>query len=123
MFYILIAFVFVFLAGLFDAAQTIRKDVSNEHSVPFGWMTTEKLRDWYIGGNDKYPPNFPTLPFYYHADFWHTMKFGWIYSWSIALGFACLSGITAWQAAIVGIVAQGIEGTTFHIFYSRLFRK
>jgi hypothetical protein len=113
----------VFLARVFDAAQTIRKDVSREHSVPWGWMTSDKLKDWYEGGNDKYPPGFPTIPFRWGADFWHTCKFGWIYSWSIALGFACISDLTVWQAAIVGIIAQGVEGTTFHIFYSKIFRK
>jgi hypothetical protein len=125
MVHLLIAFILVIIAGIFDAAQTSKKDLDLASPL-FRLMKSDKLKDWYIGGNTRYNPSFPSLPFfnYYQADFFHTMKFGWIYSYAAAI--ATLSAplfsmpVLAW--IIIFIIAQGLEGETFRIFYGNIFR-
>lgn len=124
---ILIAFFFIVLAGVFDAAQTSRKDLFLSSPI-CNWLKSDKLKDWYIGGNEKYNPALPSIPFlnFWSADFWHTMKFGWIYSYAAAvatLGCTFFSGWFTFPAwIIIFIIAQGLEGETFRVFYGNIFR-
>lgn len=114
--YALLAVLFVLFAGVFDAAQTAKKDYCYDSIFVKLLGDNERFMRWYVGGNDIYSPNMP-----WTADWWHFCKFMWIYCWSIAVGFACMADLNLWQAAIVTLTAQFVEGTTFSYFYSVVF--
>ncbi len=105
----ILPYFFAFLFGVFDAAQTVRKD--NPARSVF-WVHTEadwdyivrRYRDqvfrdsvlsgetkfdrfdlWYVGGNQFYSPP----RFFWTSDFWHTMKNLWVLTIS-AIGLSCL---------------------------------
>lgn len=120
--YILIAFAFVALAGMFDGAQTARKDLYNDTPL-YDWSLRHGWERWYIGGNAEFNPSLPSIPWFgwWSGDFWHSAKFGWIYSWSIAMACTSLASLTVWQAALVALVAQAIEGRVFILFYHNIF--
>lgn len=100
---------FTFLFGVFDAAQTARKDYPDksifwEHDSESWKVLTAKRTDlafrdsvkaglteftsfdlWYIGGNDFYKPP----KYFWTSDFWHTMKNLWVLCIS-GIGVSCL---------------------------------
>lgn len=126
MYSLFIAGLLIVLAGIFDAAQTIRRDLSTNSTI-YKWMKTNKLKDWYIGGNIKYNPSFPSFPpLWYQADFWHTMKWGWMLSYAAAFATLISSVFNGWIAVGVWfgvfILVQGVHGETFRIFYGNIFR-
>lgn len=98
-------FLFTMLFGVFDAAQTARKDYPEDSvfwahshedwaelvmkrtkagfrdSVENGLTKFTTFDLWYIGGNDYYfPPKY-----FWTSDFWHAMKNLWV---------LCISGIS-----------------------------
>ncbi len=105
----LLPFFFAFLFGVFDAAQTARKDYPDrtifwDHS-PEDWSTIIQhhrdpaFRDsveagltvfttfdlWYVGGNEFYSP----VKYFWSSDFWHSMKNLWVLTIS-AIGLCCI---------------------------------
>ena len=100
---------FAVLFGIFDAAQTVRKDfpaqsVFWEHSEQDWAFITEHYRNgdfraqvmrgatkfdrfdlWYVGGNEFYSPP----KYFWTGDFWHAMKALWVLCIS-GIGLSCL---------------------------------
>ncbi|MHB1050986.1 MAG: hypothetical protein ACYC09_12975 [Bacteroidota bacterium] len=119
---------FIFLAGMFDGVQTVIKDCPNNSRLR-KWIAgikdeqkRTKYIDWYygVGGNKRWNPSLPSIPFIgmWYGDAWHTMKFGWIYSWAIAVTIlVCEYVVGWWYSPMVFIIAQGIEGDTFRYSY------
>lgn len=105
----LLPFFFAFLFGIFDAAQTARKDFPErtifwDHSSEDWSHLLQRFRDpgfrdsveagmskftpfdlWYVGGNEFYHP----VKYFWSSDFWHAMKNLWVLTIS-AIGVSCL---------------------------------
>ncbi|MBI2618599.1 MAG: hypothetical protein HYW57_00785 [Ignavibacteriales bacterium] len=102
-------FLFTILFGIFDAAQTARKDYPSNsifwaHSKEDWRLLSESYRDeefrqkvrngetkfdrfdlWYIGGNEFYSP----ARYFWTSDFWHFCKNMWVLCIS-GVGFSCI---------------------------------
>jgi hypothetical protein len=127
-------FFFIVLAGMFDGLQTVIKDCPH-NSILRKWIFAikdiqkrKKYIDWYYGegGNKRWNPSLPSIPFIgmWYSDAWHTMKFGWIYSWAIAVAIPVCHFIVGWAwFPLVFIVAQGCEGNSFRYFYGIFWRE
>lgn len=124
--------IFVFLAGVFDAAQTGARD-NPELTSLYRWISKfknyeKKMQwlEWYFenGGNIRWNPSLPSIPFLniWYSGAWHTFKHCWIICLSIAIGLAALSNLNLWQAVILAFTANFVEGTTFQLFYATIFR-
>ena len=103
----------IFMAGVFDGFATIKRD-----GVPSFVDDLFGRSKWFIGGNDKYDPSFP-----WTADYWHTLKFGIIYSYCAAVAFQVWARYGFWIALVLFIVFQGISGTTFRTLYNWVLPK
>ena len=123
--------VFAVLFGIFDAAQTVRKDfpaqsVFWEHSEE-DWKTIiERHRDpefrqqvmngqtmfdrfdlWYVGGNEFYSPP----KYFWTGDFWHAMKALWVLCIS-GVGLSCL-----WVGFLLGRDVSASGWKRRHLFH------
>ena len=136
---------FIILFGIFDGAQTVRKDAPHESifwkhdggiehlaSVAYDQNTRYHVNAydrWFIGGNKWYPPHkifhikWPGKE-HQQADFWHSMKGWWTFCISGATVTAALAGsIIGWWIFIPYIFLYGVEGLVFNFFYKYAFRK
>lgn len=120
---ILLPVIFTVLLGLFDGAQTARKDYPFENNRIWNWIQN-KGTDYilfYIGGNDKYPPGNPSK-----CDFWHLMK----WCWTLCISLIALSSFLAGRivelplawAGLFFAFLYGVEGLSFSFFYAYVFR-
>ncbi|MHB9140571.1 MAG: hypothetical protein ACYC25_01690 [Paludibacter sp.] len=134
-----LVFFFIFLAGQFDGFQTNIKDMKNETKL-LRWILKirdekkrQKYLDWYYAnsqngnapGNNSWNPSLPSIPFlnFWYGDAWHTMKFGWIYSYAIAISILVCHFITGWiYFPLWFIIFQGIEGQSFRLGYGIFWR-
>lgn len=124
-FFCLFAAIFcAFTAGYFDAKMD-------------AWQYSRTTNYWYLkyyntagqafyfgtGGNEVWNPTWP-----WTADFWHRAKHCMFISWSIAAGFACLSGVLwllkfgvscqlAWFVPLLCFVLFWAEGFTITYFW------
>lgn len=112
---------FTHLFGLFDGAQTARKDYPYTHNRIWDYyekMKMYKYKRWYMGGNENYPPGNPLK-----CDFWHFMKWCWTLCISAIAISVVLVSITYPSHWLLGyIFLYGIEGFSFSFYYSYVFR-
>jgi len=118
--YIVLFFLFVFLAGVFDACMDIRKDCPQQ-SV-FAKVEVQWFRDWFAGGNDHY-----TLPIWGPCDFWHLSKSCLMGCWTLAALMAFhvgwdLNGMF-WLPLVGALFAYWLEGFTFFLFYHHILKR
>jgi len=127
----IIAFLFIALAGLFDAAQTARRDLVHDSTL-WEWMRTDKEKAWYdaLGMNEIWNPSLPSIPWlnWWNADFWHSCKFGWIAMYACAIATLAAGYFDGWVSRVIVwlsafVIAYGTEGNSFRIGYGNLFRK
>jgi hypothetical protein len=128
---VLVALIFVLIAGIGDGLQTSRKDNLNDTPMYDHWKANNDtaMIAWYEGGNARYNPSFPSVPWIgiWEADFWHTCKFLVIYGWAAALATLACPYWVGWKKRTVAwcfvfILAQGVEGDTFRVFYHNVCR-
>jgi hypothetical protein len=126
-----IALLFVLAAGQFDAAQTAKKDLNHDTPMYQGYVASHDtvMMKWYDGGNHEYNPSFPSIPALglWEADYWHSMKHGWIVMYACAIATLSCSLFDGWKKrCLVWITvcwfAWGFEGESFRIGYGNLYR-
>lgn len=120
LFLTILPILWIHLFGFFDACQTARKDYPYLNSVIFDWLETKDVsyRNWYHGGNDRYPPGNP-----FKCDFWHFMKFGWTFCISgCALSIVLVTLLYPSYWLILYGFLYGAEGLSFTFYYSYVLR-
>ena len=112
----MISFLFIFLAGFFNACMDCKRDNVTNHIGKYCNKGNKKLLDWYngVGGNAKFNPAYPSLPpIWYSSDAWHTFKYYWILCWTFAVVFAVNSGLEWWWY----LLSHFVHGLSFIYFY------
>lgn len=104
---------FVFFAGVFDAAQTGSRDYVHRSRLLEWFGNSKWFEVWYYAANPPYNQSFP-----WSSDFWHTMKHGWIFSWTIAIVFARFGNMPYYFLPFCYL----LEGWTFVLFYHYIFK-
>ncbi len=125
------ALFFVILAGQFDGAQDARKDYGHDTPMYQGYVVDKDtvMMKWYDGGNHEYNPSFPSVPFLnvWYADYWHTMKHGWIFCYALAIATLSCGYFTGWKQRLLVFVliawlGWGFEGESFNASYGIFHR-
>ena len=107
----ILPFFFTHLLGLFDGAQTARKDYGYKNNLIWNYIVKQgrDYEAWYVGGNDKYPAGNPLK-----CDFWHFMKFGWTFCLSmIALSVVLATLVFPSYWLLLYAFLYGVEGFSF----------
>ena len=127
---ILFPSLFLIFFGIFDGAQTARKDLYDKSTL-YDYYKNKNGNDkfghsyleWYKGGNNIFTK--PGNPL--KCDFWHFCKNMWTYcisgfALSLILSFLLLQYPYKFFLLFY-IFSYGIEGLTFMFFYGWVFRK
>jgi len=129
---VLLPILLTHLFGMFDGAQTVRKDAPEQSKF---WTNKLTMTDytmessvyspaekWFIGGNYKFPPGNP-----FKCDFWHWCKWMWTLCISATVTTAVMAALILpreWGYGLLSYVfLYAVEGFTFTFYYSFAFRK
>ena len=115
----LLPIIFIHLFGLFDGAQTARKDYPYENNAIWNYLKKNvESANWYIGGNHIYPPGNP-----FKADIWHICKHCWTFCISgCALSIVLVTYLYPSYWLLGYGFLYGVEGLSFTFYYSYVFR-